>query len=87
VLAKQGKLPEARKHLQNAAVESNEERVQLTQAEAQLLRDASQYQAAFDVLGRALDKLPNYPDPALRPRHGLPRRSTGSTSWKGICAS
>jgi len=62
VLAKQGKLPEARKHLQDAAVESNQERVQLTQAEAQLLRDASEYQAAFDLLGRALDKLPNYPD-------------------------
>jgi tetratricopeptide (TPR) repeat protein len=62
VLAKQGKLPEARKHLQDAAVENNEERVQLTQAEAQLLRDASDYQAAFETLGRALDKLPNYPD-------------------------
>ena len=62
VLAKQGKLPEARKYLQDAAVENNQERVQLTQAEAQLLRDASEYQAAFDLLGRALDKLPNYPD-------------------------
>jgi tetratricopeptide (TPR) repeat protein len=62
VLAKQGKLSEARKHLQNAAVENNQERVQLTQAEAQLLRDASDYQAAFDVLGRALEKMPNYPD-------------------------
>ena len=62
VLAKQGKLPEARQHLQNAAVENNQERVQLTQAEAQLLRDASDYQAAFDVLGRALEKMPNYPD-------------------------
>jgi tetratricopeptide (TPR) repeat protein len=36
--------------------------VQLTQAEAQLLREAMAYQEAFDVLGRALDKLPDYPD-------------------------
>jgi tetratricopeptide (TPR) repeat protein len=62
VLAKQGKLPEARKHLQEAPAESNQERVQLTQAEAQLLRDASEYQAAYDLLGQALAKLPNYPD-------------------------
>jgi len=36
--------------------------VQLTQVEAQLLRDSAQYQAAFDLLGKALEKLPNYPD-------------------------
>ncbi len=62
VLAKQGKLPEARKHLQDASAQDNQQRVQLTQAEAQLLRDASQYQAAFDLLGQALEKMPNYPD-------------------------
>jgi tetratricopeptide (TPR) repeat protein len=62
ILARQGRLPEARKHLQQASAESSQERVQLTQAEAQLLRDAAQYQAAFDLLGQALEKLPNYPD-------------------------
>jgi tetratricopeptide (TPR) repeat protein len=62
ILAKQGKLPEARRHLQEATARDNAQRVQLTQAEAQLLRDANAYQEAFDVLGRALDKMPNTPD-------------------------
>lgn len=62
ILAKQGKLPEARQHLQQATAHSNQQRVQLTQAEAQLLRDANQYQAAYDLLGQALEKMPNYPD-------------------------
>lgn len=62
ILAKQGKLPEARRHLQEATVQNSEQRVQLTQAEAQLLRDANEYQAAFDLLSQALEKLPNYPD-------------------------
>jgi tetratricopeptide (TPR) repeat protein len=62
ILAKQGRLPEARQHLQKAAAQNNLQRVQLTQAEAQLLRDASQYQAAFELLGQALEKMPNTPD-------------------------
>jgi len=62
ILAKQGKLPEARQYLQQAGANSSEQRVQLTQAEAQLLRDASEYQAAFDLLGQALEKTPNTPD-------------------------
>jgi tetratricopeptide (TPR) repeat protein len=62
VLAKQGRLPEARKHLQEVSASTSQERVRLTQAEAQLLREASQYQAAFDLLGTALEKLPNAPD-------------------------
>ncbi len=62
ILAKQGRLPEARKHLQEANAVDVQQRVQLTQAEAQLLRDANAYQEAFDVLGQALAKMPNYPD-------------------------
>jgi len=62
ILAKQGRLPEARKHLQEASASDTQQRAQLTQAEAQLLRDASAYQEAFDVLGQALAKMPNYPD-------------------------
>ena len=62
VLAKQGRLPDARQHLQQVSAKDNQQRVQLTQAEAQLLREASAYQDAFDVLGRALEKLPNAPD-------------------------
>jgi tetratricopeptide (TPR) repeat protein len=62
ILAKQGKLPEARQYLQQVGANSSEQRVQLTQAEAQLLREASEYQAAFDLLGQALEKTPNTPD-------------------------
>ena len=62
VLAKQGKLGEARKHLQEVTAHSNTERVQLTQAEAQLLREANAHQEAFDLLGNALEKMPNTPD-------------------------
>jgi tetratricopeptide (TPR) repeat protein len=62
VLAKQGKLAEARQHLRQVSAHNNTERVQLTQAEAQLLREASAYQEAFDLLGDALEKMPNAPD-------------------------
>jgi tetratricopeptide (TPR) repeat protein len=62
ILAKQGRLPEARKYLQEASASDMQQRVQLTQAEAQLLRDANAYQEAFDVLGLALAKMPDYPD-------------------------
>jgi tetratricopeptide (TPR) repeat protein len=62
VLARQGRLPEARKHLQEVDTQNAQQRVQLTQAEAQLLRDANAYQEAFDLLAQALQKMPDYPD-------------------------
>jgi tetratricopeptide (TPR) repeat protein len=62
VLYKLGRLADARKHLQQINPRNTQQRVQLTQAEAQLLREASAYQEAFELLGRALDKLPDYPD-------------------------
>jgi tetratricopeptide (TPR) repeat protein len=62
VLARQGRLPEARKHLQEVNTQNAQQRVQLTQAEAQLLRDANAYQEAFDLLAQALQKMPDYPD-------------------------
>ncbi len=62
ILAKQGKLPEARKYLQEAGARNPQQRVQLTQAEAQLLRDANAYEEAFDVLGQALAQMPDTPD-------------------------
>jgi len=62
ILARQGKLTEARAHLQQVSARNNVQRVQLVQAEAQLLRESNQYQAAFEVLGQALEKLPNSPD-------------------------
>ena len=62
VVAKEGDLAGARRYLQQLPVQNNQQRVQLIQAEAQLLRDQNQYQEAYDLLGRSLDKLPNYPD-------------------------
>lgn len=62
VLAKQGQLEEARKQLQSIAPQSNQQRVQLTLAEVQLLRDAKRFAEAYDLLNKALEKLPNYPD-------------------------
>ncbi|HXF65110.1 MAG TPA: tetratricopeptide repeat protein [Burkholderiales bacterium] len=62
VLAKQGRLDAARRHLREASAQNSQQRVQLVQAEAQLLREANQYQAAFEVLGEALEKMPNSPD-------------------------
>lgn len=62
MLAKQGRLDEARGVLKQVPVSNNQQRVQLVLAEAQLLRDAKKYQEAYDLVGRALDKLPNYPD-------------------------
>jgi Flp pilus assembly protein TadD len=62
VLAKQGKLDAARAHLQQAAATNGQERIQLILAEAQLLRDANQTKAAFDLVGQALDRVPNNPD-------------------------
>ena len=61
ILAKQGKLGDARKYLQEAG-RSAPEKVQFTQAEAQLLRDANDYRAAFDLLGQAVSKNPNSPE-------------------------
>ena len=58
ILAKQGKMDDARKYLQDAG-RNGAERVQFTQAEAQLLRDANDFRAAFDVLGQAVAKNPN----------------------------
>ena len=62
VLAKQGKIDDARAQLQQAAAKSTDQRVQLVLAEAQILRDANQPKAAFDLVGQALDRVPNNPD-------------------------
>ena len=61
ILAKQGKLPDARKYLQGSA-RNAQQGVQFTQAEAQLLRDANDFRGAYDVLGQAVAKSPNSPE-------------------------
>lgn len=62
ILARQGKLADARRHLREASAQSSQQRVQLTQAEAQLLREANAYREAFELLGQALGELPDNPD-------------------------
>ena len=62
ILARQGKLGDARKYLQELGAENPNQRVQLTLAEAQLLRDANSHKEAFELLGRALKQSPDAPD-------------------------
>ena len=61
-IAKQGKLDEARAYLKRVAAENPEDQVQLTVAEAQLLRDANRHQDAFALLSDALGKEPEQPE-------------------------
>ncbi|MBZ0104597.1 MAG: tetratricopeptide repeat protein [Sulfuricella denitrificans] len=62
VLAKQGEMDKARAHLQQMRPRDVAQQTLLIQAEAQLLRDAKQYQDAFDVLGKGMEKLPDQPE-------------------------
>ena len=62
VIAKQGKLEEARAFLKSVPAQSDPQRVQLLVAESQILRDANKTREAFDLLGEALKKLPDQPD-------------------------
>jgi tetratricopeptide (TPR) repeat protein len=64
VMAKQGRLAEAREYLraQGAQGVEGEQGVQLLIAEAQLLREANQHRDAFDLLGEALRAQPDQPE-------------------------
>jgi tetratricopeptide (TPR) repeat protein len=61
-MAKQGQLDEARAFLKRVANDNPEDAVQLTVAEAQLLRDAQRHAEAFSLLSEALGKQPEQPD-------------------------
>jgi len=61
VMAKQGRLEEARTFLRTVNVGA-EQRVQLLIAEAQLLREANQNREAFELLGKALEAQPDQPE-------------------------
>lgn len=64
VLIKQGKVAEARKYLEDLQAKAKDahQRTQFIQLEAQVLRDASRYEDAYNVLARALKKKPESPD-------------------------
>jgi tetratricopeptide (TPR) repeat protein len=62
VLAKQGKMDAARAHLQSIKPRDNAQRIQLVQAEANLLREAQAYGDAYELLGKSLDGAPDSVD-------------------------
>jgi tetratricopeptide (TPR) repeat protein len=62
ILAKKGQVSEARNLLQAIEPQTLQQRVQLTQAEASVLREATAYKDAFDLLAQAVEKLPNVPE-------------------------
>jgi tetratricopeptide (TPR) repeat protein len=62
VLARQGRLAEARGHLRGIAAADAQQRLQLTLAEAAVLREAKAYQEAFDFLAAAVTAAPETPD-------------------------
>lgn len=62
VLARQGNLDQARAHLQNLLPKTEAQKVQQALAEEQILRDAKQFPAAFEVLTRVLSELPDNAD-------------------------
>ena len=61
-IAKQGRLDEARAYLRSSDAAEEPQRVQLLVAESQLLRDSNLHREAFELLGQALQKIPDQPD-------------------------
>jgi len=62
LLGRQNKVAEAREYLQNVKTTSDEQKALLIQAEAQLLREAKDYQGSYEVLSKALQAHPDQPD-------------------------
>lgn len=62
VLAKLGRIDEARGWLASLTSSSDMERLQLVQTEAQILREARNFQGVFDVLSKALAATPDSPE-------------------------
>ncbi len=62
IMAKKGQLSEARSMLQAIEPQTLQQRVQITQAEAGVLREATAYKDAFELLAQAVEKLPNVPE-------------------------
>ncbi|MCV2420162.1 tetratricopeptide repeat protein [Paucibacter sp. DJ2R-2] len=62
LMARQGRLPEARRLLQDLPEDSPEATRAKLMAESQLLRDRREWQLAYEVLARATARLPNETD-------------------------
>ena len=62
LLARQGKLEEGRRHLQETRTADNADRIPLLLAESQLLRDAGKIREAFELLDTRLAAQPEQPE-------------------------
>ncbi len=62
LISKSGDVERARELLRNTTASTNRERVQLIAVEAQVLREANRGVESFEVLDRALERLPNNPE-------------------------
>jgi len=62
MLARQDRVAEARAHLQSLQPQNEAQRVQIVQAEAQLMREAKAYEESFDILKAALDAHADNPE-------------------------
>ncbi|MFO1399422.1 MAG: tetratricopeptide repeat protein [Burkholderiales bacterium] len=62
MMGKMGKVADARRYLSDLPAVTIEQRIQVRQAEAQLLRDANDNQGAYDVLVLALKEHPDSPE-------------------------
>jgi tetratricopeptide (TPR) repeat protein len=62
VMAKEGRLDEARAFLKQVAADNPDQAAQIIVAEAQLLRDANRVDDAYNMLGQALKKDPDQPE-------------------------
>ena len=62
IIAKEGKLNEARQFLKELKTNTEAEQIQLLQAEAQLLRTANQAPQAMTVMEAAIERFPNNAD-------------------------
>ncbi len=62
LLSTQGKLDEARQILHETRAQNGQQRAQLVLIEAQLLREAQQFEAAYAVVQQGLESQPNNPD-------------------------
>jgi tetratricopeptide (TPR) repeat protein len=62
MLARQNRVADARAHLQSLEAQNEAQRVQIVQAEAQLMREAKAYKESFDILKTALEAHADNPD-------------------------
>lgn len=62
MLAKEGKLAQAREHLHQLEPQNDAQRVQIPQTEAQLLREVKNYQESYGILSKALEQQPDQPE-------------------------